>query len=53
MTNGDALLANTKNSLVHASSRLVSAVGVENLIIIETADAVLVAKLNDIRFISS
>jgi mannose-1-phosphate guanylyltransferase/mannose-6-phosphate isomerase len=29
--------------LVHASSRLVSAVGVEDLIIIETADAVLVA----------
>ena len=42
VTSGDALLANTKNSLVHASSRLVSAVGVENLIIVETADAVLV-----------
>jgi mannose-1-phosphate guanylyltransferase/mannose-6-phosphate isomerase len=43
VTSGDALLANTKNSLVHASSRLVSAVGVENLIIVETADAILVA----------
>jgi mannose-1-phosphate guanylyltransferase/mannose-6-phosphate isomerase len=43
VTAGDALLINTKNSLVHASSRLVSAVGVENLIIVETADAVLVA----------
>jgi mannose-1-phosphate guanylyltransferase/mannose-6-phosphate isomerase len=43
VTFGDALLANTKNSLVHASSRLVSAVGVENLVIVETADAVLVA----------
>jgi mannose-1-phosphate guanylyltransferase/mannose-6-phosphate isomerase len=42
VTSGDALLTNTKNSLVHASSRLVSAVGVENLIIVETADAVLV-----------
>jgi mannose-1-phosphate guanylyltransferase/mannose-6-phosphate isomerase len=40
--NGDILISNTKNSLVHASSRLVSAVGVENLVIIETADAVLV-----------
>jgi mannose-1-phosphate guanylyltransferase/mannose-6-phosphate isomerase len=39
---GDALLTNTKNSLVHASSRLVSVVGVENLVIVETADAVLV-----------
>lgn len=43
VTSGDTLLANTKNSLVHASSRLVSAVGVENLVIVETADAVLVA----------
>jgi len=43
VTSGDILLANSRNSLVHASSRLVSAVGVENLIIIETADAVLVA----------
>jgi mannose-1-phosphate guanylyltransferase/mannose-6-phosphate isomerase len=43
VTNGDALLTNSKNSLIHATSRLVSAVGVENLIIVETADAVLVA----------
>ena len=43
VTSGDVLLANTKSSLVHASSRLVSTVGVENLIIVETADAVLVA----------
>ena len=43
VTSGDTLLANSKNSLVHASSRLVSAVGIENLIIIETADAVMVA----------
>jgi len=43
VTSGDTLLSNTKNSLVHASSRLVSAVGVQNLIIVETADAVLVA----------
>ncbi len=43
VTSGDTLLANSKNSLVHAGSRLVSAVGVENLIIVETADAVLVA----------
>ena len=43
VTSGDTLLANSKNSLVHASSRLVSAVGIENLVVIETADAVLVA----------
>ena len=42
VTSGDTLVSNSKNSLIHASSRLVSAVGVENLIIVETADAVLV-----------
>jgi len=40
---GDALTTDSRNTLVHASSRLVSLVGVDNLIIIETPDAVLVA----------
>ncbi|WP_108468417.1 mannose-1-phosphate guanylyltransferase/mannose-6-phosphate isomerase [Polynucleobacter difficilis] len=43
VTSGDVLLSNSRNSLVHASSRLVSAVGLDNVIVIETADAVLVA----------
>jgi mannose-1-phosphate guanylyltransferase/mannose-6-phosphate isomerase len=43
VTSGDALLINSKNSFVHANSRLVTVAGVENLIIVETADAVLVA----------
>ena len=34
VTSGDTLLTNTKNSLVHASTRLVSTVGIENLVII-------------------
>ncbi len=40
---GDVIVSNSKNSLIHSSGRLISAVGVEDLIIIETADAVLVA----------
>ena len=44
---GDAITINSKDSLVHASSRLVGAVGIENLIIVETADAVLVADRNN------
>jgi mannose-1-phosphate guanylyltransferase/mannose-6-phosphate isomerase len=40
---GDVLSSHSSNSLVHASSRLVSLVGVSNLIVIETPDAVLVA----------
>jgi mannose-1-phosphate guanylyltransferase/mannose-6-phosphate isomerase len=39
---GDVLISEARNTLVHASSRLVSLVGVENLIVIETPDAVLV-----------
>jgi mannose-1-phosphate guanylyltransferase/mannose-6-phosphate isomerase len=40
---GDVIATECSNTLVHASSRLVSLVGVSNLVIIETADAVLVA----------
>lgn len=39
---GDVMLHDARNSLVHSESRLVAAVGVENLIIVETEDAVLV-----------
>ena len=40
---GDVLTTDSKNTLVHATSRLVSLVGVQNLIVVETPDAVLVA----------
>jgi mannose-1-phosphate guanylyltransferase/mannose-6-phosphate isomerase len=43
VTHGDTLLADTTNTFIHASSRLVGAVGVNNLIVVETADAILVA----------
>ena len=43
---GDVLSTDSRNTLVHATSRLVSLVGVENLVVIETADAVLVADRN-------
>jgi mannose-1-phosphate guanylyltransferase/mannose-6-phosphate isomerase len=40
---GDAIVKDSHNTLVHASSRLVSAVGLTDIVIVETADAVLVA----------
>jgi len=40
---GDVLTTDSRNTLVHATSRLVSLVGVEDLIVVETPDAVLVA----------
>jgi len=40
---GDVLAEDTTNSLIRAESRLVATVGVDNLIVVETADAVLIA----------
>lgn len=40
---GDAILIDTRNTFVMGESRLVTTVGVDNLIIVETADAILVA----------
>jgi mannose-1-phosphate guanylyltransferase/mannose-6-phosphate isomerase len=39
---GDVLLHDTRNAHVHATSRLVTVVGLENVVVVETADAVLV-----------
>jgi mannose-1-phosphate guanylyltransferase / mannose-6-phosphate isomerase len=40
---GDALLHDARNTLVHATSRLVGVVGLDNVVVVETPDAVLVA----------
>jgi mannose-1-phosphate guanylyltransferase/mannose-6-phosphate isomerase len=40
---GDVLCTDSHNTLVYATSRLVSLVGVKDLIVVETADAVMVA----------
>jgi len=42
-TQGDTLLHNTRNTLVMSEHRLVAALGVDNLIIIDTDDALLIA----------
>ncbi len=40
---GDALIADSRNTLVHATSRLVGVVGLTDVVVVETADAVLVS----------
>jgi len=40
---GDAIVKDSHNTLVHATSRLVSVVGLDDVVVVETADAVLVA----------
>ena len=46
-TRGDVLLENTRDSVVRADGRLVACAGVGDLVVIETADAVLVADRHD------
>ena len=40
---GDVMFEDSRNTLVHATGRLVATLGVDNLVVVETADAVLVA----------
>ncbi len=46
---GDSLAINTRNSLVYAEHKLVATVGVEDLIVVETKDAVLVAHKDSVQ----
>ncbi|MDE2400569.1 MAG: mannose-1-phosphate guanylyltransferase/mannose-6-phosphate isomerase [Burkholderiales bacterium] len=44
---GDVLMQGSTNTLVHATSRLVATVGLDNIVVVETPDAVLVADRNN------
>ena len=46
VTYGDTLVKNTKNSLIYADHKLVSVVGLDNIVVIETSDAILVIDRN-------
>jgi mannose-1-phosphate guanylyltransferase/mannose-6-phosphate isomerase len=50
---GDVCLHDTKNCYIYADDRLVAAVGLEDLIIVETADAVLVARRDRVQDVKS
>jgi mannose-1-phosphate guanylyltransferase / mannose-6-phosphate isomerase len=41
---GDALLHDSRNTLVHATSRLVTVIGLDDVVVVETPDAVLVTR---------
>lgn len=43
---GDVLCLDTKNSVIHSSKRLIATVGVENLVVVETEDAILVCPID-------
>ncbi len=46
---GDVLIEGADNCYLHASHRLVAAVGIADLVVVETADAVLVAKRDQVQ----
>jgi mannose-1-phosphate guanylyltransferase len=46
---GDVLLEDTDGCYVHADSRLVAALGLHDMVIVETADAVLVARRGKVQ----
>lgn len=45
VTNGDVMLQDVKNSYVRADKRLVTVLGLDNVVVVETADAVFVADM--------
>ena len=46
---GDVLTHDVKNSFLHAESRMLAAVGLENHVVVETSDAVLIAPRNRVQ----
>jgi mannose-1-phosphate guanylyltransferase len=51
-TSGDTILQDTTNSLIHGGDRLIATVGLDNVVIVDTKDALLVAckdKVQDVK----
>jgi mannose-1-phosphate guanylyltransferase/mannose-1-phosphate guanylyltransferase/mannose-6-phosphate isomerase len=46
---GDVIALNTSNSFLHASNKLITTIGVDNLIVIETDDAVMIANKDHVQ----
>lgn len=47
--NGDVIAVNTRNSLVRSNNHLIATVGVDNLVIVDTKDALMVADKNQVQ----
>ena len=50
---GDVLTVDSQHNYIHAENKLVATVGVDNLIIVETKDAILVAKKDKVQGVKS
>lgn len=51
VTHGDTIMVQTRDTLIHANYRLVGTVGVEDLVVVETADAVLIGKRSQAQLV--
>ncbi|WP_422027256.1 mannose-1-phosphate guanylyltransferase/mannose-6-phosphate isomerase [Pyruvatibacter mobilis] len=49
VVSGDAVMQETQNTFIRAESRLVATIGVDDLIVVETSDAVLVARRDKVQ----
>lgn len=49
VTQGDVLLEDSQNNLVHADSRLVATLGVSDHVVVETSDAVMIAPVSRVQ----
>jgi mannose-1-phosphate guanylyltransferase len=50
---GDVLTVNSNNCYLHSDSRLISTIGVNNLVIVDTKDAILIANKDDVQDIKA
>ncbi len=53
VTKGDVMAVNSKSSYLHSESKLIATVGVENLVVVETKDAILVADKDKVQDVKS
>lgn len=50
---GDVITYETKNSYIYSESALVATIGLEDIVVVQTKDAVLVSKKNDVQNVKS
>ncbi len=50
---GDVIVESTSNSMIVAEERLVAALGLSDMVVVETADAVLVAAMSEVQNVKS
>jgi mannose-1-phosphate guanylyltransferase len=50
---GDVIAHRTKNSYIYAQDKLVTTLGLENMVVVETKDAILIAKQSEVQHVKA